>query len=140
MDLNECYKKRNIKKIKINEELIKSLIDMSNANEHTVKTAVIDNINISSYVSMAYDSLREIMEAVCISYGYKVINHICLGELIKDLIKDFDFHEFDRWRYIRNGISYYGTKVDFNQGKEIIKKMFIMKNSLLKNNLTKYLK
>ena len=34
---------------------------------------------------MAYDSLRETFEALCILKGYKVTSHICLGELLKNL-------------------------------------------------------
>ncbi|PIN78069.1 hypothetical protein COV15_00200 [Candidatus Woesearchaeota archaeon CG10_big_fil_rev_8_21_14_0_10_34_12] len=132
MDLDECYRKNFIRKTKVDSELIKSLVEMSRIKELTVNSAKVDSVNISAYVSMAYDSLREVLEAICISHGYKVTSHICLGELLKTLIDDFDFNEFDRMRYVRNGINYYGTKVDFEQGKEIIKKIFLMKNYLLK--------
>jgi hypothetical protein len=37
---------------------------------------------------------------------------------------DFDFNSFDRFRYIRNGINYYGSKVDYEQGKKLIRKLF----------------
>jgi len=136
MDLDDCYKKRLIKRVKINENLIKSLIEMSNVNEKTVKNAEINEENISSYVSLAYDSLREVLESICISKGYKVLSHICMGELLKELLKEFDYSEFDRMRYIRNGINYYGIKVEFKQGREIINKIFKMKRDLL----NKYLK
>lgn len=132
MDLDECYKKGFIKKTQINENLIRSLIDMSNANESTVSSSVLNKTNISPYVSMAYDSLREILEALCIERGYKVTNHICLGELLKKLAPSFDYDLFDRMRYIRNGINYYGTKIDLDEGKEIIKKIFNLKSDSLK--------
>lgn len=130
MDLKECFRKGMIKKTRIDSELIKSLIEMSDIKENAVKTAIIDNINISAYVSLAYDSLREILEALCISKGYKVLSHICIGELLKDMLEDFDYHEFDRMRYIRNGINYYGVKVALGQGKQIIKKIFVTKNKI----------
>ncbi|MBU2616451.1 MAG: hypothetical protein KKB79_00510 [Nanoarchaeota archaeon] len=136
MDLDECYEKGLIKKTKINSSLIRSLIEMSKINETTVKESKINEVNISSYVVLAYESLREVMEAICISRGFKVISHICLGELLKNLIEEFDFNEFDRIRYLRNGINYYGTKIEINQGKEIIQKAFDTKNALLR----KYLK
>ncbi|MEK6827073.1 MAG: hypothetical protein AABX99_01150 [Nanoarchaeota archaeon] len=138
MDLEDYYKKGYIKKTKIDTELIKSLIEMSEIKELTVNSAKIDKINISAYVSMTYDSLREMLEAICISYGYKVTSHLCLGELLSTLIKYFNFNDFDRFRYIRNGINYYGTKINFGQGKEIIKKMFDMKKRLLKEYLSNY--
>ena len=122
--------------IGINQKLLQNKIK----NENTVKNAALNESNIISYVSLAYDSLRITMEAICLSRGYKVLSHICLGELVKILDKDFNFIEFDRWRYIRNGINYYGTKIDYSQGKEIINKMFLMKRTLIKNNLIDYLK
>lgn len=109
---------------------------MAYIKEKTVKTANLNEENISAYVSLAYDSLREILEAICISREYKVLSHICVGELLKNLLEDFDYNEFDRLRYIRNGVDYFGIKVEFEQGKEIINKIFAMKKTLLK----KYLK
>ena len=131
MDLEECYRKGFIRKCRIDIELIKSVMEMSAIKEEEVKNAKINERNISVYVSMAYDSLREIMEAICISKGFKVTSHLCIGELLKTLVKDFDFVSFDRFRYIRNGINYYGTKVDLSQGKEIIEKMMRMRKGLM---------
>ena len=136
MDLDECYKKGLIKKTKISANLIKSLIYMAHVNELTVKEAKLNEVNISPHIILAYESLREILEAICILNGFKVLSHICLGELLKTLIKDFYFDEFDRIRYIRNGINYYGARIELSQGKEIIRKALYMKNSLLE----KYLK
>lgn len=67
MDLSDCFKKGHIKKTRIDTELMKSLIEMSEIKETTVSTANITEINISAYVSLAYDALREILEALCIS-------------------------------------------------------------------------
>src|SRR3989344_2023414 len=135
MDLKECFEKGLIKKTKVNQSLIKSLVEMANIKEIAVKSANIDEVNISAYVSLAYDSLREIPDSLCISKGYKVLSHLCTGELLKSIIEDFDFNQFDRLRYIRNGINYYGEKVDFEKGKEIIKKIFLMKKKILENYL-----
>ena len=132
MDLEECFKKSLIKKTEVDENLIKSLIEMSKIKEDAVRKASVDNVNISAYVSLAYDSLREAMEAICIYKGYKVLSHICIGELLKNLFKEFEYEEFDRLRWIRNSINYYGTKVEFKQGKEIINKIFNMKRNLIK--------
>ena len=135
MDINECFSKGLIKKTKADVELVKSLVEMADIKEQAVKTAGINNVNISAYVSLAYDSLREILEALCILNGHKALSHICIGELLKDIIKDFDYDAFDRLRWIRNSINYYGQKIEFKQGKEIINKIFDMK----KNIFGKYL-
>ncbi|MDI3544402.1 MAG: hypothetical protein PWQ28_683 [Candidatus Woesearchaeota archaeon] len=135
MDLQECFRKGMIKKTRKDEDLIDSLVEMAYINEATVNSAKINSFSISAYVSLAYDSLRQILEAICISKGYKVLSHVCIAELMKELFIDFDYQEFDRLRYIRNSINYYGTKVELKQGKEIIKKIFRMKNLFLKKYL-----
>lgn len=53
--------------------------------------------------------------------------------MVKTLVEDFDNYRFDRFRYMRNSINYYGEKTDFDQGKEMIRKIFEMKNQLLEN-------
>ena len=137
MDLNECFRKGFIRKAEIDKELVKSIIEMSGIKETAVKTANINEINISAYVSLAYDSLREVLESLCIMKGYKVLSHICIGELLKDILEDFDYNEFDRLRWVRNSINYYGEKVEFQQGKEIIYKIFNIKKKILKKYLKK---
>lgn len=135
MDLNECFKKGLIKKTSINKELIKSIIEISRIKETAVKEARISEINITAYISLAYDSLREILEALCISQGYKVLSHICIGELMKDILEDFDYETFDRLRWIRNSINYYGKKVEFNQGRKIINTIFEIRDKIFNNYL-----
>jgi len=135
MDLDECFRKGLIKKTNKDKELVKSLIEMSNIKEISVRTAKINEVIISAYVSLAYDSLREILEALCILKGYKVLSHICIGELLKSILEDFDYEEFDRLRWVRNSINYYGEKVEFGQGKEIIEKIFAIKKKILKEYL-----
>jgi len=138
MDLEECFRKGVIKRTKVNRELIKSLIEMSGIKETAVRTAGINEINISAYVSLAYDSLREALEAVCISRGYKVLSHVCIGELLGYILKGFPHKKFDRMRYIRNSINYYGTKVELRQGKQLIAKIFSMKKQLLTEHLAEF--
>ncbi|HLD73057.1 MAG TPA: hypothetical protein VJA23_05745 [Candidatus Nanoarchaeia archaeon] len=138
MDLDECYRKGFIRKTKVDKELIFSLIEMAGIKEIAVNTAKINEINISAYVSLAYDSLREILEALCISKGYKVTSHFCTGELLRTLVKDFEYNDFDRFRYIRNNINYYGTKINFEQGKELIQKTFSLKNRLIQDQLKEH--
>jgi len=139
MDLSECFGKNLIKRTKVDVGLIKSLSEISRVKEGIISSAEIDEITIPAYVSWAYDSLREILEAICISRGFKVVSHLCSGELLRTLLDDFDFTEFDRMRYVRNGINYYGTKVQLNQGREMIRKMFAMKKSLSEKYLLDFL-
>lgn len=139
MDLEECKEKGFIKKIAANANLIKSLIEMSKIKESEIKRIELNETNVSAYLPMAYDSLREILEAICVSKGYKVTSHLCIGELLKNLTDYFDFYSFDRFRYIRNSINYYGKKIGLGEGKEIISKILLMRKNLLKACLKEYL-
>jgi len=138
MEIEECIKKGFIKKTKVDKNLMKSLLEMSDVKEITVKNAKIDEINVSVYVSVAYDALREVLESISISKGYKILSHVCMAEMLKKLLKDFDYNEFDRIRWTRNSINYYGTKIDLNQGKKIIKKIFQIKKYMLNKYLSNF--
>lgn len=104
---------------------------MSGIKENVVKETVLDENNISAFVPMAYDSLREVLEAVCIMNSYKVISHICIEKLLETIYPWLRWHDFDRFRYIRNSINYYGKKIEITQGKAIIKNMFSLKKDIL---------
>src|SRR3989339_135457 len=86
MDIEECYSKGFIRKTSIDKELMKSLVKMSESKIIAINSAKIDEITISAYVSMAYDALREILEAICIGKGYKVTSHQCIRELLKTIL------------------------------------------------------
>ena len=113
------------------ESLAKSLLEISEIKDEALDSAKLDELNVNAYLPMAYDALREVLEALCILHSYKVMNHICLGELLKKLEPDFDYASFDRFRYARNGINYYGKKVDFQQGRDIIGKIRQMRKNII---------
>jgi uncharacterized protein (UPF0332 family) len=131
MDLVECKRKGFVKRTKVNPELAKSLIEMSNMKEKVLKNTELNEENVSAFLPMAYDSLREILEAICIMHGYKVISHVCVEKYLESIYPKISFVDFDRFRYIRNSINYYGEMVEFEQGKEIIKKIFVLKKEFL---------
>ena len=123
MDVNTCKEKGIIRQAKKDHNLILSLCDMSTIKEDIINNTTFNEININGFFPMAYDSQRELMEALCISNGYKVSNHECLGKLVKSLYPQFDLITFERLRYARNGINYYGTKIDLHQAQELIIKI-----------------
>lgn len=131
MELSECERKGFIKKAVPSKSLAKSLLEVSEIKDRALDSAKLDELNVNAYLPMAYDSLREVLEALCILHSYKVTNHVCLGELLKKLEPDFDYAGFERFRYARNGINYYGKKVDFRQGREIIEKIRQMRKSVM---------
>ena len=132
MDLRECTRNEIIKRTKVNTSLVQSLIEMSAIKENVIKKVDLDEVNINAFIPMAYDSMRELLEAYCVLHGFKVLNHDCLGKLCKELFSKFDLILFDRLRYIRNGINYYGEKISFSEGNIIIKNILGIKQEMLK--------
>ncbi|MBI5073246.1 hypothetical protein HZA99_05505 [Candidatus Woesearchaeota archaeon] len=131
MDLTECKETGIVRITRIDSNFAHSLLEMSDIKEKTAKKATLDNLNVNAYFPMAYDALREILEAYCLLFGYKVGNHDCLGKLMKELLSTFDLFLFDRFRYVRNGINYYGKKVGLEEGNLLIEKMFLMKKEIV---------
>lgn len=138
MDLKDCFRKGLIKKTVPEDGLIRSLIAMAASKELAVRSAPITAETISAFVSLAYDALREVLEALCISRGHKVLSHICIGQLLRDLLPNFDYETFDRVRWIRNSINYYGKSVELEQGKKIIEQIFTLKKSTVQEHLSTY--
>ena len=79
------------------------------------------------------------MEAIAIKNDFKILNHICLGIIMKDLTKNVNYSHFERIRYIRNSINYYGKKIGFTQGKFLLEKTLLLKHKLLNEELNEYL-
>ena len=130
MNLKECLEKEIIKKVEPNKERALSLIKISDLKEEVVRIAKLNERSIYAYISIAYDSLREFMEAIAIIHGYKVLNHICLGEIIKKILPVFDENKFNQIRWIRNAINYYGEEISYEEGKRIISLTLDLKKEL----------
>ncbi len=132
MDLNTCRKNGFIRKVQVDNNLINSIIEMSKIDEETVQNAKQSERNISTYCVVAYSSLRQILEAITLKLGYKITNHICTGLFLKEKFDDFDFEFFERIRKVRNQISYYGEKLEFETGKDLINRIFHLNSKLRK--------
>ena len=87
MDWKECCNKRIVKEIKKDDELIKSLINISKNKLESENKLSMSDITAASKLSLAYDSLRELLEALAIKHGYKIYNHECYTAFLKEILK-----------------------------------------------------
>lgn len=133
MNWNECLKKRIAKKIRTDNELIKSLRKTSENKTKSEKKLKLTPVTSASKISLAYDSLREILEALSIKEGYKIYNHECYTYFLKEILKQsLNGDEFDELRKIRNSINYYGKDITINEAEDILKRINKLRNILLK--------
>ena len=75
MDWLECNKKKFVKDVKIDKNLINSLIKSSGKKLSTQDSITLNDDTATSKVSLTYEALRELLEALAISNGFKIYNH-----------------------------------------------------------------
>ena len=86
----------------------------------------------SSKISLRYDSLRELLEALAIKKGYKIYNHECYTCFLKEIVNEsMKGDEFDELRKIRNSINYYGKDIPVEQTKEILERIKKLREYIL---------
>lgn len=132
MDWKECCQRRIVKEVKIDEDLITSLKKTSDNKIKSSDELKMNEVNSSSKIILAYDSLREILEALSIKKGYKIYNHECYVAFIKEILKESEKGEdFDEIRKIRNNLNYYGKTISLNEAVKIIESVKILRNYFL---------
>jgi hypothetical protein len=132
MDWNECLKKRIAKEVNTDEELIKSLTKTSGNKLESEDKLELSEVTSGSKVSLAYDSLRELLEALAIKNGYKIYNHECYTYLLKEIINEsLKGDEFDELRKIRNSINYYGKGISIAEAKDAIERIKKLRGEIL---------
>jgi ABC-type Fe3+-citrate transport system substrate-binding protein len=124
MDWNDCLKKRVAKEVKEDIELINSLIKTSQNKLESEEKLELSEITASSKISLLYDSLRELLEALALKNRFKIYNHECYTYFLKEVLNESaKAEEFDELRKVRNSINYYGKEVSIQETKEILKRI-----------------
>lgn len=124
MDMIECKKKRLTKEVKIDKNLINSLIKSSLKRLKTQELLPLNNTTSSSKISLTYEALRELLEALGISKGYKIYNHECYCAFLKEIMNESNLgNEFNKFRKTRNAINYYGKDISTDEAKHLIQEM-----------------
>lgn len=118
----ECIESGNSMKITPDLEKAKSLLEIAKERIYYASKKL-DKRNINFVFEDYYSSIVEIIHSVALVKGFKIINHICLGRFLTDILNREDlFIIFDDLRYKRNSLVYYGKKMDFETGKDAIGK------------------
>lgn len=121
MDWEECCWKRIAKEVKIDEDMISGLKKSSNNKLESEGKLPMSDITAASKLSLAYDSLRELLEALALGKGYKVYNHECYTPFIKEVLGESEKgDEFDEVRKARNSVNYYGKTLTQEEAGKLI--------------------
>lgn len=115
----ECVEYNSAKKVSPNLKRADSLRGVTEEKIGIIKEITLKNCNF--VFEDYYTSLLELLQALIIQRGYKILNHICLGYFLRDVLKeDRLYNLFDDLRYKRNSLTYYGNKMDFETAKQSI--------------------
>ena len=124
MDWNECTLKKLAKKVNIDEELAQSLLSTSENKLASQELLPLNDTTTNSKTSLAYDALRELLEALTLRQGYKIYNHECYTAFLNEILKESALSaDFDDIRKIRNSINYYGKQITTQECEKTIKQI-----------------
>lgn len=87
VDWKSCKDQRLAKEVKPDRPLIASLLRTSAKKLRSQALLKLDNDTAASKTTLAYDSLRELLEALALSRGYKIYNHESVLKRIEDMIQ-----------------------------------------------------
>lgn len=121
MDWTDCMKSRFVKQAKSDLNMEKSLAESASRKLKTQAMLALNDTTASSKIVLAYDALRELLEALALSKGFKLYNHECYCAFLSEVMGKSSLGErFDRIRKIRNNINYYGFHVKSDEAEQII--------------------
>ncbi len=130
-DWKDCLDSLTAKSVKPDENIIKSLIKMSKNKLDSESRLGMNSITAASKLSLAYDSLRELLEALALKNGYKIYNHECYTAFLKEVLKQSEKgYEFDGIRKIRNAVNYYGKDITTEESAKTITRIKNLRNSV----------
>jgi len=132
MDWKECKDKGFVKDVKVDNNLISSLIKSSNKKFISSERLELDETTASTRISIIYESLRELLEAVAVGKGFKIYNHECFCSFLNEVCNEENLSkEFDKFRKIRNQVNYYGKDISVEETKILIKEIIKLRRNIL---------
>ena len=109
------------------------------ANERIELLNIIPRDKTYKIIEEYYEIIKELLTSVMYLDGYKTLSHVKLIEYFRANYKELDYSEIkliDTLRKFRNGIVYYGKKVNreflINHESEIKKIIFVLRKIINK--------
>jgi len=129
--INEGY----IKLIPKDRIRTKGLIKSSEQTINFAKSLPINEFSKKTILRELYEGLRQYLEAIGYTKGYKFLSHKSITYFIKEILNKEKVAEiFDKYRKLRNGINYYGEDISTETVKKALKEI-----SFSIENISKFL-
>ena len=118
---NDCLINTSAKTTTPDIKRAESLRETANERINLIKE--VNEKNCNFIFEDYYTSLLELLQAVTFKKGFNILNHLCLGYYLRDILKRGDLYViFDDLRYKRNALTYYGSRMDYETAKQAIEK------------------
>ena len=102
---NDCINNNSARKISSDVKRADSLVETAKARTRLIKG--INEKNGNFVFEDYYTSLLELLQAMTFRKGFNILNHICLGYYLRDIMKRDDLYSIlDYLRYKRNSRTY----------------------------------
>src|SRR3989338_2746179 len=125
----DCLASTSAKTITPDLKRAESLIETAKARISLIKE--VNEKNCNFVFEDYYTSLLELLQAITFKKGFNILNHLCLGYYLRDVLNRGDLYLlFDDLRYKRNSLTYYGKRMDFETAKQAIEKCEKLMNEL----------
>jgi len=117
----DCLTNKSAKTVTPDLNRAESLIET--AKERISLIQKVNEKNCNFVFEDYYTSLLELLQAKTFKKGFNILNHLCLGYYLRDVLNRGDLYLlFDDLRYKRNSLTYYGSRMDFETAKQAIEK------------------
>ena len=118
---NDCLINKSAKTITPDIRRAESLRETAKERISLIKE--VNEKNCNFIFEDYYTSLLELLQAIAFKKGFNILNHVCLGFYLKDILKREDLYIlFDDLRFKRNALTYYGSRMDYETAKQAIEK------------------
>src|SRR3989344_7483077 len=118
---NDCLTNKSAKTVTPDIKRAESLIETAYERISLIKEVTEKNCNF--VFEDSYTSLLELLQAITFKKGYNILNHLCLGFYLRDVLNREDLYLlFDDVRFKRNSLTYYGNRMEFETAKQAIEK------------------
>ncbi len=114
MDWNKC--EEFIRKVEIDEERIKSIIEKAEQRLKIVKEMKVSEERVSFIIEYYYEVIKELLVAYLLKNGLRSKNHQCLISYFYKQNPDYEFEAnlISQMSFYRNRLCYYGESVPLN--------------------------
>jgi len=130
---NACCKGRDVKRIAPDGEMAASLIKTSSNKADANGQLPLTRVTIAAKISLGYDVVRELLEALALQEGFKIYTRVCYTAFLEEFLKKGGLaEEFDEIRRVRNDVNYYGKDVALEEAETILRRMGQLRHLLIR--------